>query len=578
MQVSRFYIVFIFSFCSLTAFAQKKYTLKIINTDSKSKIFSKINYRKTHSDSLKVFNELDNVIVALHSKSYLTASYDSVKQNGKNIKAYLSIGRSFTWATLKKGNLSPEIIRKVDFKEKIYRNKPFNYQEVSKIETKILDYAENSGYPFASITLKNITTSPNSIEASFHFVPGIKITFDSIGVIGDALINRKFLSNYVQIKKGEPYSQHKIDNIKPLLQKLNIAIIKREPEIRFINGQAYVYLFLDNKKTTGIDGIAGLQQDPLDQDKLLITGEFNLNLRNIMQSGKQAQLHWKKLSRESSSLESSYAQPALFSSPLELNMSFNFLDQDTTYISLNPKIGFKYNLIKYGTIGFFYESVTTKLLDTSQFRNATVLPPFSDAKTNSYGVSYEWNNLDNYYLPHKGLKIEIESAAGNKKINQVLAPELYNEIKINSLQIQGIGKIENHISLHQTFTFVQRITGAWVNNEKLFLNDLYRLGGINSIRGFREQSFFASRYLIETAELRIFTEEDSYFMLFADYSQYITEVDNVWEENYPLGFGGGLSFSTKAGIFNMVYALGKEKGGQVNFNNSVVNFGLVSRF
>ena len=82
---------------------------------------------------------------------------------------------------------------------------------------------------------------------------------------------------------------------------------------------------------------------------------------------------------------------------------------------------------------------------------------------------YEWNNLDNYYLPHKGLKIEIESAAGNKKINQVLAPELYNEIKINSLQIQGIGKIENHLSLHQTFTFVQRITGAWVNNEKLFL-------------------------------------------------------------------------------------------------------------
>lgn len=578
MQVNRFYIVFIFSICSLATIAQKKYELEIINTDSKSKIFSKINYKKTHSDSVNVFKELEKVISALHSKSYLTASYDSVYINNKYIKTYLTIGNSFKWATLNQGNLSPEIINKVDFKEKIYRNKQFSYQEVSNLESKVLEYAENNGYPFASISLINIKTSPNSIEASLHFAPGLKISFDSVGVIGDAQINRQFLSNYIQIKKGDFYNQRKIKNIKPLIQKLNIAIIKKDPEIRFINGNAYVYLFLDAKKTTGIDGIAGLQQDPLDQDKLLLTGEFNLNLRNIMQSGKQAQLHWKKLSRESSSLESSYAQPALFGSPLELNMSFNFLDQDTTYISLNPKIGFKYNMVKYGTIGFFYESVTTKLLDTSQFNGATVLPPFSDANTNSYGISYEWNNLDNYYLPHKGLKFELESSAGNKKINQVLAPELYKDIKLNTLQVQGKSKIENHIPLHQTLTFVQRITGAWINNEKLFFNDLYRLGGINSLRGFREQNFFASRYLIETAELRIFTEEDSYFMIFVDYGQYITEIDNAWEENYPLGFGGGLSFSTKAGIFNMVYALGKEKGGQINFNNSVVNFGLVSRF
>ena len=62
------------------------------------------------------------------------------------------------------------------------------------------------------------------------------------------------------------------------------------------------------------------------------------------------------------------------------------------------------------------------------------------------------------------------------------------------------------------------------------------------------------------------------------YGQYVTEIENAWERNMPLGFGGGISFTTKAGIFNMVYALGKESKSQVNFNNSVVNFGLTSRF
>ena len=163
-------------------------------------------------------------------------------------------------------------------------------------------------------------------------------------------------------------------------------------------------------------------------------------------------------------------------------------------------------------------------------------------------------------------------------IQKVLKEELYDGVKLKTLQIQGNGKVENHIQIKKNFTFVQRVMGAWTINDRLFFNDLYRIGGINSLRGFRDYSFFASKYAIETLEFRIFTEESSYFMVFADYGQYVTEVEGAFEQNTPLGFGGGLSFTTRAGIFNMVYALGREKGGSINFNNSVVNFGLVSRF
>ena len=160
----------------------------------------------------------------------------------------------------------------------------------------------------------------------------------------------------------------------------------------------------------------------------------------------------------------------------------------------------------------------------------------------------------------------------------MLAEELYEGVELRNLQIQGVSEIENHIQIKKNFSFVQRIMSAYTINDRLFFNDLYRIGGINSLRGFRDYSFFASKYAIETLEFRVFTEETSYFMVFADYGQYVTEVEGAFERNFPLGFGGGLSFTTKAGIFNMVYALGKEKGQNINFNNSVVNFGLVSRF
>lgn len=541
-------------------------------------IVTKLKFKENHSDSLGVIREMNKIISALHAQSYLLASFDSVSWKGKEATGFLHVGEPYKWASLQKGNLDEVMLRKIDFKEKIFRGRKFNISEVAKLENRILEYAENHGRPFASVRLDSVKVSKDHINATLHFTPGIPIEFDSVGIIGDAVINRKFLRNYLQIKAHETYDQRKVDNINSLLQKLNIATIKKEPEVRFINGLAYVYLFLDAKKTTGIDGIAGLQQDKIDPDKLLLTGEFNLNLRNVLQSGKRAELHWRKLNRGSSSIEAAYAQPALFGSPLELNSSFYFIDQDSTFITINPKIGMKYQLVKWGAVGFFYELHNTRLQDTSLFRNYTKLPPFADSKISSYGLTYEWNNLDDYYNPRKGILLELEGAAGNKVIDKVLAPELYEGIKLQTLQLQGNGKIEHHLRLNRTLSAVQRVAGAYIINDRLFFNDLYRIGGINSLRGFRDFSFFASKYVIETLELRIFTEETSYFMVFVDYGQYVTEIEDAFERNFPLGFGAGLSFSTRAGIFNMVYAVGKESGGSINFNNSVINFGLVSRF
>ena len=578
MQSRLIKIIVLLFYVPILSFGQKKYTLEIHPINDEDGIFKKINYKTNFVDSLSVLLELEKVTSALHEKSYLLASVESLKNNDNVYVANLSIGKRFEWAILKKGNLPDEILRKVDFKEKVFRGKKFNYNEVVKLENKILRLAENTGYPFATIKLDSIDIRQNTLKAKLNFQPNQRILFDSVGIIGDAQINRKFLVNYLQIKKEDLFNQSKIDKIEPLLQKLNISVTKRPPEIRFINQRAYVYLFLDAKRTTSIDGIAGLQQDQFDQDKLLLTGEFNLSLRNLFKSGKQGEIHWRKMNRGTSSLEAAYNQPALFGSPLELNSSFSFLDQDSTFLTVNPRIGFKYNFVRLGALGFFFEMNNTRLQDTSIFKNATALPPFSDSKLRSYGLSYDWNNLDNFFVPRKGLLVTVEGSAGNKTLQKVLAEELYDGVKLKTLQIQGNGKIENHIQLKRNFSFVQRVQGAWTINDRLFFNDLYRIGGINSLRGFRDYSFFASKYAIETLEFRIFTEETSYFMLFADYGQYVTEVEGAFERNQPLGFGGGLSFTTRAGIFNMVYAIGKEAGQNINFNNSVVNFGLVSRF
>jgi len=46
----------------------------------------------------------------------------------------------------------------------------------------------------------------------------------------------------------------------------------------------------------------------------------------------------------------------------------------------------------------------------------------------------------------------------------------------------------------------------------------------------------------------------------------------------PFGLGVGLSFETKAGIFNISYAIGKQFDNPLEFRNARVHFGITNLF
>ena len=53
-----------------------------------------------------------------------------------------------------------------------------------------------------------------------------------------------------------------------------------------------------------------------------------------------------------------------------------------------------------------------------------------------------------------------------------------------------------------------------VMNKNLFTNDLFRLGGLNSLRGFNENFFFVSQYVLGNFEFRIQGSRETYFFGF----------------------------------------------------------------
>jgi hypothetical protein len=79
-------------------------------------------------------------------------------------------------------------------------------------------------------------------------------------------------------------------------------------------------------------------------------------------------------------------------------------------------------------------------------------------------------------------------------------------------------------------------------------------------------------------EYRYLIEENSFLFLFGNAAYYENKVTNRNISDLPYGFGAGLSFQTKPGIFSISYALGSQFGKQVEFRTAKVHFGITSLF
>jgi outer membrane protein assembly factor BamA len=122
------------------------------------------------------------------------------------------------------------------------------------------------------------------------------------------------------------------------------------------------------------------------------------------------------------------------------------------------------------------------------------------------------------------------------------------------------------------------IKAGYIQAQQLFTNELFQVGGIKTLRGFDEESIFASEFIIATAEYRYLIGPSSYLFTFLDAAHagrksYLSNFSGNF-----LGAGLGLSFETKSGIFNLAYAAGKKPDSAINFKESKIHFGFVSLF
>jgi hemolysin activation/secretion protein len=122
------------------------------------------------------------------------------------------------------------------------------------------------------------------------------------------------------------------------------------------------------------------------------------------------------------------------------------------------------------------------------------------------------------------------------------------------------------------------LQSGWLMGEKPLRNELYQVGGIKTLRGFDEESIFASGYFIGTVEYRYHIAETSHLFAFADLAHVEQRSYADRSKERFAGLGMGLTFETKSGLFSLAYAAGKREGLPLNWRESKIHFGFVSLF
>lgn len=530
-------------------------------------------------DSVEVSNFIRGKYRELYGLGYLAPKEAVIKTSKDSLWLRVDTGEKFEWVSLRQGNVDPVLMVKAGVDMRRFSGKPFDYRQVSRLFESLLKESENRGYPFAAIRLDSLERKGNGFSGALDLDSGPRITFDSLKITGDTKTKPEFISRFLQIKPGQDFSQKKIDEGIQQIRGLPYLKWAGEPELSFQNEEATLYLPITDRKINSIDGIIGFLPNENEGGKMLITGQFDIALYNVAGTGRNYELHWQRFNQLSQTLKISGFEPLLLGSNIDASLSFSLLKEDTTFLNRDFRLNFGYRFNSDGYLSFFTRRQAGDLLAVFGLEESTQLPDAGDFRFNNYGLNYRHIWLDDVFFPRRGALAQIEFAIGNKNIlqNTGLPPGLYEGIELKTLQYYMEGKFEKHFYLSPRWGIFTRIAGGMVENENILLNDLFRIGGLQSIRGFNENFFFANKYLYLNFEPRFYFDTYSYFMIFADMGRLENTVQDFGIDS-TFSAGMGFSLETGNGIFNFIYGLGKSNSQEFALNLSKIHFGYTGRF
>lgn len=450
---------------------------------------------------------------------------------------------------------------KINNSESLPSGLSLNDSNILKLLKVELEKLENEGYPFAQLEMQSYLIRDNRLDASLKLNRGPLIQFDSLVLLSYDGTNRKFIEREIAWKKGRNYSTRFLKELDQNLRRLEFVQIERAPAVAFFPEKARVYLYLKKRNANLINGVVGLNTD--DEGNSTLTGDFQLRLLNTFKRGELIDLQWRSPGNEAQDLRIALAYPYLWNTPLGIQMDVELLRQDSSFLRRDFKIGFPYRLAPGSNFRLSMQYFSSSPLG---FERASELE-VEEVSSLRFNLGFDIDRRNNPIVATKGYSLDMELGSGQRQ-----SPEG------ESQQYLWKAKANYFLPIRSRWVWHQELQSAGMTGAELRDNEVFRLGGLNSLRGFNEWSFFTPAYALMRSEIRYMLGPYDYLSIFGDlaFNEVDRELNSPWDQHS--GLGAGLNFQTKGGIFSLFLAVGQSNQSTYDFRSGKIHLAYVNRF
>ena len=536
------YILFLSCFSHLT-FGQKNELILVAKDTIQNRIVSEIYQTKKHLQKKDALDEIDRILQQVKKRGFFTARIDSISKTNKELIAYLDLGKKINEIIIvtKKDNTNGIIDSGID-------SIKIKTREFSDLTNQLLKQIDRKGNSFSEITYVNPLLKNDTLFLEMKISNSSSRKIDKVITRGYEDFPKKFITKYFLIDKNTVFSKQKLNQVSALSNKLDFIKEKKAPEVLFKKDSTHLYLFLDKIGTSSFDGLVNFSSKENGKG-LLLNGNLDLKLNNTFNTGEKFEIIWNKVSDEKTDFKINSYVPYILNSKFSTTLEFYLYREDSTFINTNFELKTDYSINQKSHASILYSSEKSNYLlnisnnDLASYSNYFI------------GLGYELkkSSTSNLYKYKNGLNLNL--TIGKRKTDT----ESINQLKFHFSAFANV-QINNRGYLN-----IKNESGLLTSRNYL-LNELFRIGGANSIRGYNEQSIFTNGYSYSNIEFRYSLDTSSYLYSITDLGVYKENTTNKIKK--LLGIGAGYQFRINNNLVNLGYVISTNSSTNAKLNSS----------
>ena len=555
--LKKFFLIFLITIVCGNVSAQNLY-LKIIGENEKeTKIIDSISYTLNHKNAKSVIVENNLLFDKLTKKGFTECqSVENFKLNDSTFCFKYILGKKINYARIYIGIKFQDYIVSNYFMKNDTLTLP--YDEIENFLNATLKKLESSGFSMAKVKLVNLQKTKDNLTCDLLLTTEIKRQVNDIVINGYDKFPAGHKKNLLRLYRDKVFNQKNLDKLYNDFEKFRFVKQSKYPEILFTKDSTKIYVYLEKAKPNTFDGYIGFTND--ENKKLVFSGYLDLVLNNVLNSGEKLALNWKSDGQDQKTFNLGVELPYVFKSPLGIKAELNIFKQDSTFQNTRTAIDLGYYFNYNARLYLGYQATESSDIQNT---NSTIL---SDYNNSYFTTTFEFIDFknDDFLFPEKTSFI-LKTGFGKRDAKLVKDNQIFGNLFL-----------KHNFYLNEKNVVNIKSQNFYLQSDDYIVNELQRFGGINSIRGFNENSLQGNIFSSILSEYRYIITPNLYIHTILDYGYQQDKTSNYDENLLGIGFGFGLL--TKNGLFNIVYANGSTNNQAIKLSNSIVHISFKAIF